>query len=201
MLLPKSVDRKCTWKSTCCSRSLLSVNDDIPMSYVPPWIDGMILSNADGRYSGVTPSTAVTALRRSTSNPMMSPFGSSYPNWQRNWTQNPDSVGSNPTEGTHRSGYALDVTADDRGRSGRDSARCLPQLPAGRQQYEDPVQRRLDLLNTARGGDPDEFRRLDDFLLRDGRRDSRLCDAAGRARRSGAETGIREVGVRCARLA
>ena len=24
----------------------------------------------------------------------------SYPNWQRNWTQNPDSVGSNPTEGT-----------------------------------------------------------------------------------------------------
>src|ERR1700737_4698230 len=36
-------------KSTCASRSLLSVNDEAPTSYVPAVMDGMMLSNFDGR--------------------------------------------------------------------------------------------------------------------------------------------------------
>ena len=45
-------------KSTDCSRSLLSVNDDMPTLNVPPWIDGMILAKSASRYSGVSPSVA-----------------------------------------------------------------------------------------------------------------------------------------------
>ena len=35
-----------------------------------------------------------------------------YPNWQRNWTQNPDSVGSNPTEGTTLRNLSAQVRRD-----------------------------------------------------------------------------------------
>ena len=63
-------------KSTVCSRSLLSVNDDMPTLKVPPWIDGMILAKSASRYSGVSPSVAAIAFIRSTSNPTILPLGS-----------------------------------------------------------------------------------------------------------------------------
>ena len=45
-------------KSTVCSRSLVSVNDDMPTLKVSPWIDGMILAKSASRYSAVSPSVA-----------------------------------------------------------------------------------------------------------------------------------------------
>ncbi len=38
-------------KSTVCSRSLVSVNDDMPTLKVSPWIDGMIFAKSASRYS------------------------------------------------------------------------------------------------------------------------------------------------------
>ena len=63
-------------KSTVCSRSLVSVNDDMPMLKVSPWIDGMIFAKSASRYSGVRPSVAATAFTRSTSKPTILPLGS-----------------------------------------------------------------------------------------------------------------------------
>src|SRR4029079_5402784 len=62
--------------STFCSRSLVSVNDDIPMLKVSPWIDGMILAKSASRYSGVRPRVAAPAFTRSTSKPTTLPLGS-----------------------------------------------------------------------------------------------------------------------------
>ena len=63
-------------KSTVCSRSLVSVNDDMPTLKVPPWIDGMILAKSASRYSAVRPSVAAIAFIRSTSKPTILPLSS-----------------------------------------------------------------------------------------------------------------------------
>ena len=62
-------------KSTVASRSLESVNDDMPSSYLLP-IDGMMLSNFDSWNSAVSPSFLAIAVPRSTSKPMILPLAS-----------------------------------------------------------------------------------------------------------------------------
>src|SRR5215217_3798824 len=54
---------------TCCLRLSLIVNDEMPMSYLPPWTPVMMVSNPAGCQSTVTPNFAATALNRSTSTP------------------------------------------------------------------------------------------------------------------------------------
>ena len=63
-------------KSTVCSRSLVSVNDDMPTLKVSPWIDGMIFAKSASRYSACRPSVAAIAFIRSTSKPTILPLGS-----------------------------------------------------------------------------------------------------------------------------
>ena len=63
-------------KSTVCSRSLVSVNDDMPTLKVPPWMEGMILAKSASRYSAVRPRVAAIAFIRSTSKPTILPLGS-----------------------------------------------------------------------------------------------------------------------------
>ena len=58
-------------KSTVASRSLVSVNDDMPMLYLPPASAGMISSNVTFWKFAFRPSFAAMALPRSTSMPMM----------------------------------------------------------------------------------------------------------------------------------
>ena len=62
-------------KSTVASRSLESVNDDMPSSYLLP-MDGMMLSNFDSWNSAVSPSFLAIAVPRSTSKPMILPLAS-----------------------------------------------------------------------------------------------------------------------------
>ena len=54
----------------CFSRSLLIVNDETPISYLPEDTPGMIALNGAGLNSAFSPSLAATALNRSTSKPM-----------------------------------------------------------------------------------------------------------------------------------
>src|SRR6266508_4785148 len=54
---------------TCCLRLALMVNEDTPMSYLPPWTPVMMVSKRAGLYSTVTPNYAATALKMSTSMP------------------------------------------------------------------------------------------------------------------------------------
>src|SRR6266540_2134583 len=54
---------------TCCLRLALMVNEDTPMSYLPPWTPVMMVSKRAGLYSTVTPNFAATALKMSTSMP------------------------------------------------------------------------------------------------------------------------------------
>src|SRR6266508_878478 len=54
---------------TCCLRLALMVNEDTPMSYLPPWTPVMMVSKRAGLYSTVTPNFAATALKMSTSVP------------------------------------------------------------------------------------------------------------------------------------
>src|SRR5262245_37575833 len=63
-------------KSTDCSRSLVSVNDDMPTLNVSPWIDGMIFAKSASRNSAFRPSVAAIAFIRSTSKPTTLPLGS-----------------------------------------------------------------------------------------------------------------------------
>src|SRR2546421_6759091 len=55
---------------TCCSRSLLMVNDETPMLYLPEPTPGMMSSNFADCHSAFSPNLPATALNRSTSNPM-----------------------------------------------------------------------------------------------------------------------------------
>src|SRR5689334_5115264 len=54
----------------CCSRCLLMVNDETPISYLPDDTPGMIALNGAGENFAFRPSLAATALNRSTSKPM-----------------------------------------------------------------------------------------------------------------------------------
>ena len=54
---------------TCFFRSSLMVNDEMPMSYLPPWTPVMMLAKSAGWNSALTPSLAATALKTSTSKP------------------------------------------------------------------------------------------------------------------------------------
>jgi hypothetical protein len=60
-------------KSTASSRARVSVIDDIPRVKSPDCTDGMTLSKAVSRNSGVSPRVRATAFIRSTSNPTISP--------------------------------------------------------------------------------------------------------------------------------
>src|SRR5262249_23365711 len=54
---------------TCFLRSALMVNDEMPMSYLPPWTPVMIVLKVAGCHSTVTPNFCATASNRSTSMP------------------------------------------------------------------------------------------------------------------------------------
>src|SRR2546423_10555415 len=56
---------------TCCSRSLLMVNDETPMLYLAEPTPGMMSSNFADCHSVLSPNLPATALNRSTSNPMI----------------------------------------------------------------------------------------------------------------------------------
>jgi hypothetical protein len=62
-------------KSTVFSRSLLSVNEDMPSSYRVPSA-GRIASNFDSWNSAVNPSFLAIAVPRATSNPTILPLAS-----------------------------------------------------------------------------------------------------------------------------
>ena len=57
--------------STVCTRSGLIENDDMPSSYLPPWMPGMMPGKALFWNSAVSPSFCATAVPRSTSMPMI----------------------------------------------------------------------------------------------------------------------------------
>ena len=57
--------------STVCTRSGLIENDDMPSSYFPPWMPGMMPGKALFWNSAVSPSFCATAVPRSTSMPMI----------------------------------------------------------------------------------------------------------------------------------
>lgn len=72
----------------------------------------------------------------------------SYPNWQRNWIQNPDSVGSNPTEGTTRA-YASGVTVSDARHSAATPAVARQSVPPRTQRYAESIRSRYRILTIA----------------------------------------------------
>ena len=57
--------------STVCTRSGLIENDDMPSSYFPPWMPGMMPEKALFWNSAVSPSFCAMAVPRSTSMPMI----------------------------------------------------------------------------------------------------------------------------------